>query len=403
MIGVAPRISRVPRLQQVEVFTPKRDYFDREGRTPSWMAGRLTDGTTIEQAQAELSGIQATLLPDDNASNGGRLVIVQSLESDAVHYIRDGLAVLAGAALCVLLIACANVASLLLGRGAARRRELAVRAGLGAGGRRLFAQALTESLLLAILGGTLGVFVAWAGVQGLMSIRYEMLPELEQVSPDAAVLVFAVGVSTLTALLFGAVPAWRAARTDALTRCGTEARPAARATRQTPSSGFGRGRSGDLAGTRQRRRTLIHSVTRMLAVNPGFDTRNDALIVYLRTPQGMSLEQMQAFSEQIDASLNAVPGVRSAAGIEYGPLQHVFVTQRYRLPEQSLADPEDEGPFANARSVTRGFFETMGIPILAGSTCVGAPRAGDTRRIIVSRSWPRSIGPGRTQSAERWS
>ena len=379
---------------------PKPGYLDRENRTPSWTVGRLKPGITAEAAHAELAGIQATLFPEENYTNGGNLVIVRPLISDSVHYVRDGLAVLFGAALCVLLIACANVASLLLGRGAARRREMAVRAGLGAGARRLFAQALTESLLLAVLGGAAGVFIAWAGVRGLMAIRYAMLPELERTSPDWTVLAFAIGASAITAVLFGVAPAWNAARSGSFDTL-----------RQGGSTG-GEGHSGKrlrqalVAGEvaiclvlLASAGLLVHSVASMLDVDPGFDTGN-GLVVEARPPRGSSPEQMASFHRQVEARLQAVPGVVDAAGVQYAVFMNVFISQRYRVPGQELAEPDD-APFANARFVTSGFFRTMGLPIVAGATFIGRPPEDGRQRVIVSRSlaerhWPGENAVGRT-------
>ena len=399
VIGVAPRITRVPRLQSVDVYTPKPNYLDRENRTPSWTVGRLAEGVSVEAAHAELAGIQVTLFPEDNYTNGGNLVIVRPLVSDSIHSIRDGLVVLFGAAVCVLLIACANVASLLLGRGAARRREMAVRAGLGAGAGRLFAQALTESLLLAGLGGVVGVFAAWAGVRGLMAIRYTMLPQIENVSPDLTVLAFAIGVSTVTALLFGALPAWNAVRSSSFDTL-----------RQGGSAG-GEGHSGRClrqalvagevavclvlvacAGL------LVHSVARLLNVDPGFDISN-GLVVETRAPRDSSREQAALFNQQVEARLRTIPGVRDAAGVQYPPFMRVFISQRYRPDGRDYSSPEDI-PFANARFLTSGFFRALGIPIIAGTTFHGRPSEGGPARLIVSRSvaeqhWPGENAVGR--------
>ncbi|MEZ5394503.1 MAG: ABC transporter permease [Bryobacterales bacterium] len=123
VIGVAPRFVRVPRLHGIDLFTPKAHYLDREDGTPSWTVGRLAEGVTLDQARAELIAMQAAQFPEQNQSNGGKLIWARTVVSDAVERIRSGLALLFGASMCVLLIAALNVAGLLLGRASARRRD----------------------------------------------------------------------------------------------------------------------------------------------------------------------------------------------------------------------------------------------------------------------------------------
>jgi putative ABC transport system permease protein len=215
ILGVMPvKFAFYPSAAQLwMLITPDRPGVDK---LLVLMFGRLKPGITPAQAQAELSGIHAALHAGDDWRNFGPVVgfLQEELTWLAARNLRATLWILLGAVALVLLIACVNVANLLLGRSLLRERELAVRAALGGGRARLFRQLLTEGLLLSILGGAGGVWIAFGAVRYFRSVNPVELPVGSEVSIDGAALLFTFLVSALTALLFGAAPAWKASRAD---------------------------------------------------------------------------------------------------------------------------------------------------------------------------------------------
>ncbi|MCB1020522.1 MAG: ABC transporter permease, partial [Acidobacteria bacterium] len=397
VIGVAPRFLRVPRLHGIDLFTPQARYLEREDATPSWTVGRLAEGVTLDQARAELIAMQAAQFPEQNQSNGGKLIVARTVASDAVERIRSGLTLLFGASMCVLLIAALNVAGLLLGRASARRREMAVRAGLGASAGRLFAQTLTESLLLSTTGAALGLFVAWAAVRGVIAIRHQFLTELTSAAPDLTVVSFAILLAVGTAVAFGALPALGAARTDpfdALRQSGATSGGASRRARHILVACEVAASLVLVAGAA----LLLHSMARTLRVDPGFEAKG-ALLVEVRPPHGMKRDDLPAFYAEIERNIAAVAGIESVAGVNYPLLGRVYASVNFRLPGEPETGRE-EARVAHSRIVTPGFFSTMRIPILAGKTFDGPGKGGATQvainRTFAERTWPGENPVGKT-------
>src|SRR5882672_3286190 len=205
--------------QRTDLFTPLLRLEDRiggpqnRGNHPGiYLIGRLKPGVSIEQGRAEIIGIARGLAEKYPNSNARQSMTVNSLLEAIVGDFRPALMVLLGAVAFVLLIACANVANLLLGRAAARQRELAVRAALGAGRGRMVRQLLTESVVLSLIGGGLGLLIAYWGVAGIVAWIPSSIPRMEEVVVDGRVLLFTAAISVLTGLFFGLLPAWKASR-----------------------------------------------------------------------------------------------------------------------------------------------------------------------------------------------
>ena len=335
--------------------------------------GRLQPQATLTQAQAELDTITAALrqqYPDTNKDIGARLIpAAENLVGD--H--RRALLVLFGAVGCVLLIACVNVANLLLARAAGRRREIAVRAALGASRARIAFQLLTESLLLALAGGGLGGLIALWGVDALVALNPSYLPGADRISVDGRVMSFTLLASLLTGVLFGLAPAWHASKID-LTTALKDSGPAL-------SEGVGGRRLRSalviteialalilLTGAA----LLITSFWRLRQVDPGFDLRN-VLTFRLSLPyEKYDAPQAGEFFRQLQPRLLAIPGVRAASTVFPLPLNgdesfdsiDVSLDQRIELEGRPLQPRERLR--IDGRTVQPDYFRAMGIRLAQG-------------------------------------
>ena len=398
VIGVMPRGFHFP-ASDVQVWTTNRygpdNYADSE-RADNYLesVGRLRDGVTLEQAQTELDAIAARFERQYPKENKGTGAVVDSLGEEISERSRLLLLALSGAAACVLLIACANLANLLLARALGRRRELAVRAAMGAGRERLVRQLMTESVVLATIGGALGVGIAAISVPLFAQLVPTTLPIAGSPSVDLRVLVFAVVVTAVTALAFGLAPVLRASGGPDL-------------------DGLREGvRSG--GGQKERLRSalvvaeiaasvallvsaglLIRALYTVRGIDPGF---NPDGVLTLRTelpmPEYRTVAARDAFYTRVRREVEALPGVMSAAFISYLPISSfrggiwpVSVKGQVDLGIRSAND------VASLRFVTPGYFKTMGIPVKRGRDISDA----DTRdrqlvaivsESLVTRYWP---------------
>jgi putative ABC transport system permease protein len=325
---------------------------------------RVKPGVKLEQAQADLETVMGRLRTQYPDEVGGDHTAMQPYLNDLVGDVEWALLVLFGAVGMVLLIACANVASLLLARGVARQRELALRTALGASWQRIVRQLLTESLLLASLGGLAALLLATWGVESLKSLSPENLPRVQDVRLDGRVLIFTLLVTLLTGVIFGLIPALRAARTNL---------------NETLNEG---GRSGE--GLRRNRLRgalvvaevalallllvgaglLINSFARLRQVNPGFDP-HEVLTLRVDLPDAKykKPEQITNFNRALLQRIEAVPGVHSAAMVFKLPLSGDASTT-FEVEGQ----PPDKSRRLSAglRVATPGYFRTLGIPFISG-------------------------------------
>jgi putative ABC transport system permease protein len=344
---------------------PAVNYRETTGRFLRAVA-RLKPGVSVQQAQGELAGIAKQLeqaYPTKNINWG---INVVPMHEQIVGEIRPILIVLLAAVAFVLLIACANVANLLLSRAAARQKELALRAALGAGRARLLRQMMTESVLLALMGGALGVLLAVWGIRLLIAFGPDNIPRLNEISVDLGVLAFTFAVSLITGLLFGLVPALQASRpdlNDALKEGGR---------------GSTSGRTGTLrnafvvaevslalvlligAGL------MIRSFARLQSVNTGFQAEN-VLTMRAQLPGKKYPEphQIVDFFKHAQERIATIPGVQAVGAISYLPLTGLASRDSFKIPGQpSLAAGQEPG--VEVRVVTPAYFQAMGIPLLKG-------------------------------------
>jgi putative ABC transport system permease protein len=339
--------------------------FEQRGAHYMHVIGRLKPGVTVTAARAEMDGIAANLerqYPDDNAHRG--IVVVPALES-LVGDVRPALLILLGAVAMVLLIACVNVANLLLARATTRHREMAIRAALGANRLRVVRQLLTESVLLSIVGGSLGLLIAMWGTSALVALSREDLPRAAQIGLDIKVLGFTLLVSLITGVVFGLAPAIQSSRTD-LTEALKEGG-------RGSSEGGGRNRLRGvlvvaevaiaivlLAGAA----LLIQSLRHLEQVNPGFNPHN-LLTFNIGLPEvKYPAPQQVEFYRQLKARLESLPGVKSASAVMPLPLGGDRMRVTFEVEGRPLA--KGELPVTEIRTIGLDYFRTMGIPLVKG-------------------------------------
>jgi len=409
IVGVMPRGFETP-YGTPDVWLPLPFYPNTNGLSrqhASMLAiGRLRPGATPEQARAELQAVERRLAaeyPELNAGRGARVVAMREvLVGDA----RPVLLTLFAAVLVVLLIACTNVANLQLVRAAARRREISVRAALGASASRIARQLLTESLLLAAAGGALGLLLAHWGVAALGAVIPASLPVFGGISLEPAVLGFAVAITLGTGLLFGLVPALHAARAGLgaalATRGGTgAARGGVRGVRGGVRGAFVVAQVALSIVLLVPAGLLIRSLLELQRVRPGFDPRGVLTMEY-RLPVAKYREpaQIVAFMTQAIARIREVPGVRSAALARAIPFSGNSDGFAY-LVEGRPAPAPGTTPLLQLNTVSDGYFRTLGIPLLGGRDFTARDAAEAPPVIIVNRTFAEREWPGESPLGRR--
>lgn len=366
IIGVMPATFRFPD-RETELWTPiafTARQAQQHGSHYLSTIGRLKPGVTFEQASAEMTGIAGRLAEQYPGSNAGWSVNVFSMQEYAVRDIKLALLVLLGAVGLVLLIACSNVANLQLARAAARQKEIAIRSALGASRWRVVRQLLTESVLLAVAGGAVGLLLAVWGNGLLLSFAPDDLPRVKDVSLDGRVLGFTLVVSLLTGVIFGLVPALQAGniRLNEILKEGARGSTGGHHTVRSVLVVLEVAISLVLlvgAGL------LIRSFYRLQQVNPGFNP-NKAMAVSInlpgrKYPQG---DQQSAFFTELIGRVSALPGVKAVGATQSLPIQSDFLVG-FKIDGRPPAAP-GEDVSTNYYAVTTGYFEAMGIPLLRG-------------------------------------
>ena len=391
VIGVMPPGFYFPS-RGVEAWLPlvvSPDDFQDRDNTFLKGVGRLKDGVTLELAQADLEVVAARLAgdyPETNAETGAFLVRLQDEVQDRARFL---LLALCGAALCILLLACANLANLLLARAAARERELAVRAALGAGRERLVRQMITESVTLAAIGGAVGVLVAVLAVPLLTRLVPTTLPIAEQPTLDLRILAVAALFTAFTGIGFGLLPALRAGGGGGFTALRDGARAgggrkqrlrAALVTVEVAMSVVLLISSG----------LLMRAVWRVQATEPGFRAEGVlTLRTHLPRPRYDSPLRRDEFYTRVLADVRALPGVESAAYISFLPM--VMTGGIWGVSIPGRAETRDNA--ASLRFVTPGFFATIEIPLLRGRDIEAGdtfdrPFAAVVSEALARRHWP---------------
>jgi putative ABC transport system permease protein len=328
--------------------------------------GRLAPGVTLEQAKAEMAVIDQNLAAQYPVDNKTRVTVLLPLLERIVGDTRQSLFTLFAAVSFVLLIACANFANLLLARAAEREREFIIRGALGAGRWRLVRQLLTESVLISLAGGAVGVMLAIWGTNLLVSFKPDNLPRLSEIGVDGRVLMFTFGVSLLTGLIFGLLPAWSASKSgvgEALKEGGRSA--TAGSARQRLRSAFVVGELAVALVLLVGAGLLIKTFWNLRSVDPGFDP-NHLLTMHVQLPESRyeKVREQTRFRNQVLAGMNSLPGVQ-AAMISEIPLSGDQLDHEFLIENRPPIAPGDE-PSLESRSIIGDYFKVMRIPLRQG-------------------------------------
>ncbi|HEX5731670.1 MAG TPA: ABC transporter permease [Blastocatellia bacterium] len=393
VIGITPDDFRIP--YQVDIWTPLALDVLGSGRGSHFLSviARLKPGVSIEQAQAEMNGITIGLqeqYPDLNTGWGAEL---QPLHERIVGEVKPLLWILLGAVGFVLLIACANVANLLMARSAARQKEVAIRVALGAGRLRLIRQFLTESLLLALVGGGLGLMLAVWGADLLVALNPRDIPRAEEIGIDGRVLAFTLLVSLITGVVFGLVPALQGSKVD----LSSSLKEGSRGLSSSPHHN----RAQRLMVVSEIALAIvllvgaglmIKSLLRLTEVSLGFDPEN-VLTMHISLPQSKygKKDQRAAFSHELLQRVGRLPGVQAAGTISPLPLtggstQEIFI-------EGGPSAAPNQGFNTNLHMCSPDYFRTMRIPLLKGRFFDERDVAQSQSVVIVNETFARRFWP----------
>ena len=400
IVGVMPADFHFPD-KDTDIWKPAAfdaDLLSPNNRGSHFMnaVARLKPGFTLERASEEVAALaRAQGAENPNTYQRGFGASIRPLAEEVVGpSVRTSLFVMLGAVGLVLLIACANVANLLLARAASRRKEVAVRTALGAGRARIMRQLLTESVLLSLAGGAAGLVLALWGVDVLVALAPEGTPRVTEVGLDARVVAFTFGVSLLTGVVFGLAPALHASKVD----LNESLKEGGRGTGESAGRGSLRGLLvvGEfalalvlLAGAG----LLIKSFARVLGESPGFDARG-VLTMRLVLPQTKyrSYEEHRAFYSNLFGRLRALPGVESVGANNLLPLNGNGGSRTF-LIEGRPVPPGQSKPEEQLRFITPGYFASLRVPVLRGRDfderdVQTAPRVAVVTRAMAERHWP---------------
>jgi putative ABC transport system permease protein len=406
VVGIMPPGFQFP--EKTELWKPLApDERMRGARSAFWLpiVGRFKPGVTRAQAQADLEVITTQIQQQFPDMAGYGVNVVPVLEQ-SVGFIRRALMILFVAVLFVLLIACANVANLLLARAAVRQREVSIRAAMGAGRRRIVRQLMTESMLLAVLGGALGVLLAWWGLKLLIGLSPADIPRLENIRLDGRVLLFTMGLSLLTGLIFGLAPALQTSQLNLS---------------ETLKEG-GRTGGGGAGGRRAQRvrgafivaevaltlallvgaGLLVRSFLRLQQVDPGF--RPDHLLTMRLSLSGSNYAtgaQAVSFFERLQGRLAALPGVVSASATTGVMLPKLANSAGFTI-EGRPRDPNEQGLELPIDTVQPNYFQTMGVQLLKGRTFTSQDTRESPRVTIVNETFAKRYFPDEDPIGKRF-
>ena len=406
VVGVLPPSFQFA-LRQADLWLPYQptpNQLSRRFMHGTNLIGRLRPGVSLEQANAETSAITQRIAEEHKESHAGTLLLLTPLQEQVTGSVKPALLALLAAVGFVLLMVCANVASLLLARSLARQKEIALRAALGATRVRIIRQLLTEATLLSSLGGLGGLLVAGLGLDALMAAlpqnQLAAMPFFETLRLDPGILLFALALALLTGLVFGLAPALQASRLDL----------------QVALKDGGRA-SGGVAGQRLRSALvgseialavvllvgaglMMKSLLRLMQVNLGFDPTN-VLTMTVVLPAGKYTDpnRMVAYYQQAQERLAALPGVTGVGAVSQLPLQPGNTTRF--IVEGEAAPPPGQETEANIRVASANYFQALGIPLAQGRNFAESDKADATRVAIINQSLAEKLFSGRSAVGRR--
>ena len=407
VIGVMPGAFQFPppvtNYKQSEIWVPRS--LENETRRAAhnlFTIGQLAPGTSFAQARAEMDGIAKQLEQEDSRRQGG--VNLVPLQAQVGRQLQPSLLILAGAVGFVLLIACANVANLMLASASARQKEIAVRLALGASRWRIIRQLLTESLLLSLVGGGLGLLLAAWGSEAIRAAGADQIPRADQIAVDGFVLGFTLLLSVVTGVIFGLAPALQASRADL---------------NITLKEG---GRSGSAPG-RHRLRSglvmvevalslvllvgaglLIKSFWRLVNVDPGFDTQRLLSVELSLTSERYAEELPRSiFYQQLLERLSTLPGVQAAAIVNHPPFSGRRGIDAFKIEGKPDPTGIEDTPLADARVISPDYFQMMSIPVLQGRAFNASDTRDSLQTVIINQAFAERYWPGEDPLGRRLS
>ncbi len=400
VVGVLPQNFDFLGFHAADLWLPATlDPSDKDDYSAAYLTliGRLKKGVTPEQAQSEITAIARHLSEKRGAPRTPEKPSVTPLQTDLVANVRAMLFILLGVVAFVLLIACANVANLQLARTSTRQRELAIRAALGATRGRLVRQLLTENCLLGLLGGAVGVALAWFGLDLLLKLLPLQLPRAGEIALSRSVLGFSLGVSLLTGFLFGLAPAWQVSQPDLQAPLKEGGR--------TSANGLGRLRGllviAEMALALMlvvSAGLLIKSFARLEQVDPGF--KPDRVISFQLSPGDDDPARARVYYREVIDRLENLPGVKSVGGIHILPMSEDNWNPGLKIEDQPLTTAASSES-VNWRLVTPEYFRTMNIPLLAGRFFTTADRESAPPVALVNETLARKYWPGASPLGKR--
>ncbi len=345
----------------------------------------LKPGVPVQQAKDEMEAITARLREQYPETNNNRFNRVVSLHTHLVGDTSTVLWLLLGAVCFVLLIACANVANLMLVRATARQKEIAIRTALGASRLRIVRQLLTETVMLAVTGGALALLLAWQGVHLLTRLLPKDFPRLQDISLDLRVLGFTILVSLITGIIFGFAPSWQVSRADVNESLKENARGATGGARNRLRSLFVVGEVALSLVLLVGAGLLLRSFLQLQSVTAGFDSHN--VLTFSLSPSGTNFKQdpqFIAYYKQVEERLRSIPGVETVGAINTLPLVK-GPTLAFRI-EGRAPLPVDQWPHANYRSVSPDYFSAMSIPVVQARGLVETDGAASPLVAVINQA-----------------
>jgi putative ABC transport system permease protein len=399
VIGVAPSSFDFPR--RIDLWKPAMLTEKKSTRGTNYLKiiARLKDGVSVPQAEAQMNQIAAALAEQYPANDTNLKVKIVPLLEEQVRSLRSVLLILLGTVGFVLLIACANVANLSLARASARTREFAIRTALGANRMRIVRQLLTESLVLAIVGGALGVVFSIVGIGLLIRLAPANLPRINEVSVDRWVLGFTFGVSLLTGVIFGLIPALQVSKPDLNEALKEGSRGSSEGHRTLLRRGLVVVEIALSLVLLVSAGLLIESIKRLTEVSPGFDPSKSlaADVSFPSTPPARGADSLNAAVQQASSFLAearrkiaAIPGVREVGAINTLPVTGRGGTNGdFNVEGKPPFNPGEE-PVAEFCLVTPGYFESIGIPVIRGRTLNDADLSKKPEYVLVNETFAKS-------------